>query len=99
MKTLIVLALLVSVSVVCFAQMTVDQKVADFQQLAAVYAKNYGPYEWKISSQGFDLLNLKPWLDRVRQSSRLLKNSLQALVSKTKACRIVLCEAKTLNKR
>src|SRR5262249_48511791 len=48
--------------------MTVDQKVADFQQLAATYAKNYGPYEWKIASQGFDLLNIKPWLDRVRQS-------------------------------
>ncbi len=68
MKTSIVRALLVSISVVCSAQMTVDQKVADFQQLAAVYAKNYGPYEWKVASQGFDLLNLKPWLDRVRQS-------------------------------
>ena len=47
------------------AQMTLDQKVQDFQQLAALYAKNYAPYEWKILSQGFDLYNLAPWLVRV----------------------------------
>jgi hypothetical protein len=46
--------------------MSVDQKIADFRQLAAVYAKNYGPYEWKRDVFGFDLFDLRPWLDRVR---------------------------------
>ena len=50
------------------ADLTVDQKVADFQQLAAVYAKNYGPYELKLNLYGFDLLNTQPWLDQVKAS-------------------------------
>jgi hypothetical protein len=29
------------------AQLTSDQKVADFQYLASLYAKHYGPSEWK----------------------------------------------------
>jgi Peptidase family S41 len=50
------------------AQMTVDQKVSDFTQLAATYAKNYAPYEWKVLSQKFDLYKIKTWLDRVKAS-------------------------------
>ncbi len=50
------------------AQMTVDQKVSDFTQLAATYAKNYAPYEWKVVSQKFDLYKIKTWLDRVKAS-------------------------------
>jgi len=42
-----------------------EQKIADFNQLAALYAKNYGPYEWKRDVMGFDALALKPWLDRI----------------------------------
>jgi len=53
---------------IAFAQLTVDQKVADFQQMAALYAKRYGPYEWKRDNIGFDLLDIAPWLDRVRAS-------------------------------
>jgi hypothetical protein len=48
----------------CFGQITDDQKIADLRQLSSLYAKQYGPYEWKRDTQGFDLLNLKPWLDR-----------------------------------
>ena len=55
-----------TICLIASAQMTLDQKVQDFQQLAALYAKNYAPYEWKILSQGFDLYNLAPWLVRVR---------------------------------
>lgn len=47
------------------AQLTVDQKVADFQYLAGLYAKNYGPYEWKRDVVGFDLLDIGPWLNKV----------------------------------
>jgi peptidase S41-like protein/PDZ domain-containing protein len=48
------------------AQLTTDQKVFDFQMLASLYAKQYAPYEWKRDVVKFDLLNLKPWLDRAR---------------------------------
>ncbi len=57
------------------AQLTSDQKVSDFVQLAGTYAKNYGPYEWKIQTQGFDLYDVKPWLERVRAT----KNDLDFL--------------------
>jgi len=52
--------------ILCHAQLTVDQKVADFQALAALYAKRYGPYEWKRDALGVDLFNIAPWLTKVR---------------------------------
>lgn len=51
------------------AQLTKDQKVADFMQLSAVFAKNYTAYEWKRDVLKYDLLDLKPWLDRIAQSN------------------------------
>jgi hypothetical protein len=51
------------------AQLTMDQKVADFNQLAALYAKNYAPYELRRDVFGFDLYNLKPWLDQIAKST------------------------------
>src|SRR5437588_12474336 len=48
------------------ADLTQAQKVSDMTQLAAVYAKRYGPYEWKRDVIGFDLMNIAPWLDKVR---------------------------------
>jgi hypothetical protein len=50
------------------AQMTVEQKVVDFQQLVALFAKQYAPYEWKRDGLGFDLLRQGPWVDRVRRT-------------------------------
>src|ERR1700730_19458205 len=50
----------------CFGQLTPDQKISDFNDLVALFDKNYGPYEWKRDTQNFDLLNTKPWLDRIR---------------------------------
>lgn len=47
------------------AQLTSDQKVADFQYLASLYAKHYGPYEWKRDVIRFDLLEIQPWVARV----------------------------------
>jgi hypothetical protein len=46
------------------AQMTREQKLADFHQLASLYAKNYAPYEWKRDALKFDLLEIGPWLER-----------------------------------
>ncbi|MBI4904507.1 MAG: hypothetical protein HY820_12775 [Acidobacteria bacterium] len=47
------------------AELTLEQKLSDFQYVASVYAKNYGPYEWKVVTQKFDMLNIGPWLARV----------------------------------
>ncbi|MBI3472494.1 MAG: hypothetical protein HY013_14160 [Candidatus Solibacter usitatus] len=48
------------------AQLTTDQRLADFRNLADVYAKKYAFYEWKRDAIKFDALNLQPWLARVR---------------------------------
>ena len=50
------------------AQLTKKQKVQDFENLAALYAKRYAPYEWKKELFGFDLFDLRPWLTEIRQS-------------------------------
>src|SRR5262245_14246626 len=51
------------------AQLTQDQKIHDFENIAAIYAKRYAPYEWKKQLFGFDLFAIQPWLNRVAQSS------------------------------
>lgn len=48
-----------------FGQLTTDQKVADFQYLAGVFAKRYGPYEWKRDVVKFDLYDVSPWVKKV----------------------------------
>ena len=67
-RIVILVCVLFAFSGLAGAQMTVDQKVSDFTQLAATYAKNYAPYEWKVLSQKFDLYKIKTWLDRVKAS-------------------------------
>ena len=57
------------VAVPASAQLTAEQKVQDFQNLASLYAKRYAPYEWKKQLFGFDLLELAPWLDLVARSA------------------------------
>jgi C-terminal processing protease CtpA/Prc len=66
-KILTVFALLLSTEV-AFGQLARDQKLFDFQSLAALFVKQYGPYEWKRDALHFDLFDLKPWLDRVERS-------------------------------
>src|SRR5215218_4908641 len=51
--------------------LTLQQRISDLNQLASQYAKNYGPYEWKRDVQGFDLLRLTPWLQRIQHSDDL----------------------------
>lgn len=51
--------------------LTRDQRISDLTQLASQYAKNYGPYEWKRDVQGFDLMRLTPWLQRIQHSDDL----------------------------
>jgi Peptidase family S41 len=61
-QTLVLFALMADVAT---AQLTVEQKVADFQNIAGLYAKRYAPYEWKRDIFGFDLLNAAPWIDKI----------------------------------
>jgi len=48
-----------------FGQLTLDQKMSDFQAVAGLYAKQYGPYQWKVDALHYDLLNIQPWLDQI----------------------------------
>lgn len=69
MRTMAVLAFItLSFPAVALAQLTAEQKAHEFQNLAALYSKRYGPYHWKQQAFGFDALDIKPWLERVRNS-------------------------------
>ncbi|MGH9657538.1 MAG: S41 family peptidase [Bryobacteraceae bacterium] len=50
------------------AQLTTEEKLLDLQSLAALYAKQYAPYEWKRDALKVDLLNLGPWMERARRT-------------------------------
>jgi Peptidase family S41/Ricin-type beta-trefoil lectin domain-like len=63
------LALAMLIAIPASAQLTVEQKVQDFENLAGLFAKRYAPYEWKRDFLGFDLLQIAPWLDRVARST------------------------------
>ena len=66
MRRILTCALFLVCATPAFCQLTQTQKVADFTALAALYDKNYGPYEWKRDTFGFDLLNIAPWLTQVQ---------------------------------
>ncbi|HZU24603.1 MAG TPA: S41 family peptidase [Bryobacteraceae bacterium] len=66
MRKILIVAILCSLCLPAVAQLTTDQKVADFQYLAGVFAKRYAFYEWKKTAVKFDGLDLAPWLDKVR---------------------------------
>jgi hypothetical protein len=68
MRFVHILASCAALSAVCSAQLTQQQKIDDFRALVGLYAKQYGPYEWKRDAFGFDLLELRPWLDRIQRS-------------------------------
>lgn len=67
MKARIALAA-VALAASALAQMTPNQRMFEFQALASVYAKNYAPYEWKRDLYKFDMLDIKPWMERVRNA-------------------------------
>jgi hypothetical protein len=49
-----------------FGQLTLDQKMSDFQNIVGVYDKNYGPYDWKKEAFGYDLLSIAPWVAKIQ---------------------------------
>lgn len=64
----LLLFLLLSAGTAAFAQLTTDQKLADFGQLVGLFDKRYAPYEWKKQVFQFDMLDAQPWLDRVAKT-------------------------------
>ena len=56
----------VCLATAAFGQLTLDQKMSDFQNIVGVYDKNYGPYDWKKQAFGYDLLSIAPWVDKIR---------------------------------
>lgn len=73
MKIARVVALLLCVAASAHAQIPADQRVADMRQLVSLYAKNYGPYEWKRTLQGTDLFDLAPWIARANEATTDLR--------------------------
>src|ERR1700682_927014 len=66
MKILMISVILGLAAGVASAQnLTPEQKESDFRFLASLYEAYYAPYEWKKELLGFDVLNTKPWLERV----------------------------------
>ena len=51
------------------AQLQLDQKITDFQGLVALFNKQYAPYQWKKDVIGFDMLNITPWLAKVKATT------------------------------
>lgn len=51
-----------------WGQLTPEQKALDLQTIASLYAKQYAAYEWKRDVLGFDLFDLRLWLERARQT-------------------------------
>jgi hypothetical protein len=63
---LLLAALLLALPWSLHAQLLPEQRVFDFQNLVALYVKRYAPYDWKRAALGFDLFDIKPWVDKVR---------------------------------
>jgi len=68
MTTLRLLVLWTAAATLAPAQLTTDQKLADFGHLAGLYAKQYAPYEWKRELFGFDALRIDAWLERAART-------------------------------
>ena len=68
MKRPLLSVVLLLASTACYGQMTLDQKMVDFQSLAALFSKRYAFLEWKHDAIGFDGLKLAPWIERIKNS-------------------------------
>lgn len=68
MRKIIGIAILSTFSAIAFAQLSTDQKKADFQELAGLFAKRYAFIEWKQSAIGYNGLDLTPWLSQINDS-------------------------------
>lgn len=75
MKLKIAILSLVLASTSLFGALTEAQRVQDFQSLAGLYAKSYGPANWKILALGVNPFETAPWLKRVRAAKSDLEHA------------------------
>jgi hypothetical protein len=68
MRTLAAVLILLSGSLPAAAELTTDQKISDFLNLAGVFAKRYAFLEWKQKALGYNGLDVAPWLGQVRET-------------------------------
>lgn len=66
MRLLAVAVCLLALTDPASGQMTERQKISELETLAGFYAKNYAPAEWKKAAFEFDVLDLRPWVERVK---------------------------------
>src|SRR4051812_41186020 len=70
MKTFILSLILISASSDGHAQnLTPAQKEADFRYLASQFATYYAPADWKKQFLNVDVLDVKPWLEKVSHTT------------------------------
>ncbi|MBM3729138.1 MAG: hypothetical protein FJW40_27405 [Acidobacteria bacterium] len=55
------------------AELTREQRQADFRHLVDMIAKRYAPYEWKRDGLKVDALAIGPWLERVNRAQNDLE--------------------------
>jgi len=63
------LLLLNLIASLALADLTMEQKISDFQALASVYAKRYAAYDWKVATTSVDLLDIGTWLGQVQATT------------------------------
>src|SRR5215471_15233266 len=69
MKPLILSLILISASSALHAQnLTPAQKEADFRYLASTFSTYYAPTDWKKQFLNVNVLDIKPWLEKVNQT-------------------------------
>jgi hypothetical protein len=56
------------------AALTEEQRVQDFQALAALYAKSYAPANWKLQALGINIFETGEWIKRVRAAKNDLEH-------------------------
>ena len=67
-RTVFILACISSCAGTSFGQLSPYQKNLDFQELAALFDKDYAFLEWKNQAFGFDGLDLSPWMAKLNIS-------------------------------
>lgn len=75
MKLKIAILSFVLASTSLHGALTEAQRVQDFQSLAGLYAKSYGPANWKILALGVNPFETEPWLKRVRAAKSDLEHA------------------------
>src|ERR1700693_6282644 len=69
MKRTLFVLLSISAAVNCWGQLVPGQKLADFQNLTSLFAKQYGPFQWKLELFDYNLYKISPWVNMVQQTT------------------------------